>query len=300
MPRITARQQRFLDQYALDFNAAAAALRAGYTAASANSVGSRQLALFVAHPEIRQLIRKEADALGLGRRAIVTGLLTEALGIGPDTRSLSRVRAWAALYPFTTGDVPDDAGDALADGDDGQEDGGSGVRIRFRASNGTLIDDSAMEGAAAAERGRNRLTARERRFLEEYRADFCTSRAARRAGYSAAYAEAKSHELLERLRDRPELADAEAARRAALSASIRRTLSGLLAEARGSRPATRSSTRVSAWLKLARFLGMAPGPIKPRPPEPPVIIFRDPEGNMTDGEGNRVDAGGNRVDEVPD
>ena len=49
MPKLTAKQERFCEEYLIDLNATQAAIRAGYSVESAGSIGSENLT----KPEIR-------------------------------------------------------------------------------------------------------------------------------------------------------------------------------------------------------------------------------------------------------
>lgn len=58
MGRLTTKQKRFIDEYMIDLNATQAAIRAGYSAASAGSIGSENLK----KPEIASRVRaREAE-----------------------------------------------------------------------------------------------------------------------------------------------------------------------------------------------------------------------------------------------
>lgn len=58
MGRLTAKQKRFIDEYLIDLNATQAAIRAGYSVASAGSIGSENLK----KPEIASRVRaREAE-----------------------------------------------------------------------------------------------------------------------------------------------------------------------------------------------------------------------------------------------
>ena len=52
MPKLTAKQERFCEEYLIDLNATQAAIRAGYSVESAGSIGSENLT----KPEIRARI----------------------------------------------------------------------------------------------------------------------------------------------------------------------------------------------------------------------------------------------------
>ncbi len=54
MANLTAKQQRFVDEYLIDLNATQAAIRAGYSPKSAYSIGQENLK----KPEIQEAIQK--------------------------------------------------------------------------------------------------------------------------------------------------------------------------------------------------------------------------------------------------
>jgi hypothetical protein len=92
--RVTARQQRFIDEYMTEFNATAAARRAGYSAKSAHQRGYE----LVHSPGVAAVIKErgasDADVLGITRNWILTELrevLEQAKGegkLGPANRAL--------------------------------------------------------------------------------------------------------------------------------------------------------------------------------------------------------------------
>lgn len=59
MPSLTAKQQRFVDEYLVDLNATQAAIRAGYSAKSANVTGTQNLA----KPSIAAVIAEKSKAV---------------------------------------------------------------------------------------------------------------------------------------------------------------------------------------------------------------------------------------------
>ena len=72
--KLTARQHRFVDEYMLDFNATAAARRAGYSTKSAHQRGYE----LVHDPGVAAVIKQrgasDAEALGITRGWIMAGL----------------------------------------------------------------------------------------------------------------------------------------------------------------------------------------------------------------------------------
>ncbi len=91
---LTARQQRFIDEYMLDFNATAAAKRAGYSAKSAHQRGYE----LIHNPDVASTIKErgasDAEVLGITRSYILTELrevleqAKEDGKLGPANRAL--------------------------------------------------------------------------------------------------------------------------------------------------------------------------------------------------------------------
>lgn len=94
---LTARQQAFVEQYARDFNASAAARRAGYSERTANRIGARLLTNVDIQAALRDQVEGRRKRLHLEVGDIIQMLLREALGQGPDTTASARVRAQELL-----------------------------------------------------------------------------------------------------------------------------------------------------------------------------------------------------------
>lgn len=81
---MTGKQERFIQEYLVDHNGAAAARRAGYNPANAASIASRLLA----QPEIRaaceQAAQEQAQRLGIRSDQVVEELKTIAFAEGSD------------------------------------------------------------------------------------------------------------------------------------------------------------------------------------------------------------------------
>ena len=108
-PKLTERQDRFCKQFLTDANSTQAAIRAGYGRKGASVTAHRLLSNVKIQRRIAALARKRAERLEIKQDNIVHGLLREAMGtaphdavckhcgIGPDTNSAARVRAWVAI-----------------------------------------------------------------------------------------------------------------------------------------------------------------------------------------------------------
>ncbi len=94
---LTPKQARFVEEYLIDLNASQAAIRAGYSAKTAYSVGHENLS----KPEIAAAIQKEqaarSERTGITQDEVIRGLKKEATLDGEDSSHSARVSAWAHL-----------------------------------------------------------------------------------------------------------------------------------------------------------------------------------------------------------
>jgi phage terminase small subunit len=94
---LTARQQRFVQEYVLDLNATQAALRAGYSKKRARQEGSRLLS----RPEVQAALldaqRTRAARLELEAESVLRRLMEEADFRGEGSTHAGRVRALELL-----------------------------------------------------------------------------------------------------------------------------------------------------------------------------------------------------------
>ncbi len=95
--KLTPKQARFVEEYLIDLNATQAAIRAGYSAKTANEQGAQLLAKL----SIRQAVA-EAQAIRSKRTEItqdevIQGLKKEATLEGEGSSHSARVSAWAHL-----------------------------------------------------------------------------------------------------------------------------------------------------------------------------------------------------------
>lgn len=97
MQELTTKQQRFVEEYVIDFNASRAAISAGYSEKTARSISSELLT----KPDIRSSVKSHLEQLStdsyVSREVILTGLLKEAMGKGENCTATSRVSAWDKL-----------------------------------------------------------------------------------------------------------------------------------------------------------------------------------------------------------
>jgi len=97
MRPLTPKQVRFVDEYLLDLNATQAAIRAGYSAKSARSIGEENLTKpdIKTAIQIRQASREKRTEIA--QDDVVKGLLSEAKYFGSGASPSARVRAWELL-----------------------------------------------------------------------------------------------------------------------------------------------------------------------------------------------------------
>ena len=97
LQQLTPRQSRFVDEYLVDLNATQAAIRAGYSARTANEQGARLLAnaSVAAAAQSAQLARSER--LQLTQDDVLRGLHREATRMGDGSSHSARVAAWGLI-----------------------------------------------------------------------------------------------------------------------------------------------------------------------------------------------------------
>lgn len=92
---LTAKQQRFTEEYVVDFNASAAAKRAGYSPKTAYAIGFENLR----KPEIQEAIgesrAKAAKQTQLTHQYVLDGLM--GIATDPDATHSARVRSFELL-----------------------------------------------------------------------------------------------------------------------------------------------------------------------------------------------------------
>ena len=94
---MTPKQQRFIDEYLIDFNATQAAIRAGYSSDTAKQQGSRLLSNVDVRAAIDTAIRERSSRALLSQDAVLCGLLEEARYTGDGSSHSARVSAWAHI-----------------------------------------------------------------------------------------------------------------------------------------------------------------------------------------------------------
>lgn len=76
--KLTPRQERFVQEYLIDLNATQAAIRAGYSAKTANRAGPRLLSNVVVSELVRKTMGERAEKLEITAASVTARLLTIA------------------------------------------------------------------------------------------------------------------------------------------------------------------------------------------------------------------------------
>ena len=79
MAKLTEKQQRFVDEYMIDLNAAQAAIRAGYSVKTANEQGSQNLAKLSIQQAIAEQMAERSKRTGINQDRVVLELAKIAL-----------------------------------------------------------------------------------------------------------------------------------------------------------------------------------------------------------------------------
>jgi phage terminase small subunit len=105
MPDLSPKQQRFLGEYLVDFNAAQAAIRAGYSKKGAREAGYRLLTYGHIAKAVERHVQATAEKLTITREAVLKGLLEAAAMAKVEGSTVGMVTAWReiakllGLYP---------------------------------------------------------------------------------------------------------------------------------------------------------------------------------------------------------
>lgn len=104
MAKLTAKQQRFIEEYCSNgFNATRAAIAAGYSEKTASETGSENLGKPQIQEAVQGFMGKATKKALCTIEDVVNGLLTEAQYNGEGSSQSARVAAWKALSDYTGG-----------------------------------------------------------------------------------------------------------------------------------------------------------------------------------------------------
>ena len=97
MAKLTPKQQRFVEEYLIDLNATQSAIRAGYSAKTAQEIGSENLSKPMVAKAITEAQEKLSNKAQVTVEMVVQGLLNEAKDLSEGSTQSARVSAWAHL-----------------------------------------------------------------------------------------------------------------------------------------------------------------------------------------------------------
>jgi hypothetical protein len=94
---LTPRQSRFVDEYLVDLNATQAAIRAGYSARTANEQGPRLLVNVRIATAIQTAQEVRSQRVLIAQDDVLRGLHREATWMGDGSSHSARVAAWGLI-----------------------------------------------------------------------------------------------------------------------------------------------------------------------------------------------------------
>ena len=95
--KLTPKQRRFVDEYLLDLNATQAAIRAGYSACTANEQGARLLANASIAAAVQSGQNARSERVRITQDDVLRGLHREATWMGEGSSHSARVAAWGLI-----------------------------------------------------------------------------------------------------------------------------------------------------------------------------------------------------------
>jgi phage terminase small subunit len=102
MPELTPKQQRFVEEYLLDLNATQAAIRAGYSAKTANAQAARLLANVKVKAAIVEAKKDRSEKTGIDAAWLLTRLADEATAdindLYAEDGSLKPINEWPKVW----------------------------------------------------------------------------------------------------------------------------------------------------------------------------------------------------------
>lgn len=100
MDALSEKQKRFVAEYLIDLNATQAAIRAGYSAKTANEQGSRLLAKSNIAKAVADGAQKRIAKAEITAKDVLEGLHREATREGEGSSHAARVSAWGLLGKY--------------------------------------------------------------------------------------------------------------------------------------------------------------------------------------------------------
>ncbi|WP_282372297.1 terminase small subunit [Pseudomonas sp. PS02290] len=148
---LTAKQQRFVDEYLIDLNATQAATRAGYSKKTANEQGSRLLANVSVSAAIRQgmnarsgrveitqdMVLKELAKIGFSDiRKVVKWGETQVRVVDGDEECAEDMVPYHGLALIDSTEIDDNTAGAIAEVSQGRD----GLKVKLHDKKGALVD----------------------------------------------------------------------------------------------------------------------------------------------------------------
>ena len=87
---LTAKQQRFVEEYLVDLNATQAAIRAGYSEHTAQEIGSQNLSKLLVAEEIQKLMEERSSKLDLTAKNILEDIIATRKAAAEDDKHADR------------------------------------------------------------------------------------------------------------------------------------------------------------------------------------------------------------------
>lgn len=97
MAELTDKQQRFVDEYLVDFNATQAAIRSGYSEKTARAIGAENLTKPDIAKAIQSAMLQKKQRTELDADFVIKSLMAEAMEQGERSSHAARVQALAHL-----------------------------------------------------------------------------------------------------------------------------------------------------------------------------------------------------------
>ncbi|ENV46040.1 hypothetical protein P255_01434 [Acinetobacter brisouii CIP 110357] len=102
MSKLTAKQQRFVDEYLIDLNATQAAIRAGYSAKTANEIGAENLAKPSIAKAIQEALKERKERVQIDADYVLKRLVEidqmDVLDIMDDNYCLKPISEWPKIW----------------------------------------------------------------------------------------------------------------------------------------------------------------------------------------------------------
>ena len=105
---LTPKQERFIDEYLVDFNARQAAIRAGYSAKTAQPISSELLSKPIIRAEIDRRRKETAEKLNITKEQILQEYASIALASGIELKGSDKMKAlefWGKYFGLIDGEI---------------------------------------------------------------------------------------------------------------------------------------------------------------------------------------------------